>query len=236
MKTFDMSKLAESDIDKVLSIIKSLEIIYDYENQTLKVDDSNYAIIQSVVNRFDDSNQLIAQPIARQRLNLIRFFRHKSALVVLLIIVAPIAAIFYVGRITSNSLNSNEQINRSEITKTTSSIDLKSPWWPSSFSGIPPLCVAAFSSSTCNQEFAYTEVPGGKCPPLASGCASIMIYSRNQCSKVYVELKLSDPYETNLGFVNSIVSNMGSEDTALLTLPWFINGVTGWYFNEVSCT
>ena len=236
MKTIDVSKLAECDIDKVLSIIKSLGIIYDYENRTLKVDDSNYPIIQSVVNRFDDSNQLVAQPIARRRMNLIRFFRHKSTLVVLLIIVALIAAIFYMSRITSSSLNSNEQINRSEITQTTSSIDLKSPWWPSSFKGIPSLCVLNFISSTCNQEFAYSEVPPGKCPALASGCAMIMIYSRNQCSKVYVELKLLDPYETNLGFVNSIVSNMGPEDTAFITLPWFINGVTGWSWNEVSCT
>ncbi len=236
MKTFDVSKINESDIDKVLSIIKSLEIVFHYENRTLKVDDSNHAIVQSILNRFDYSIHVVAEPISRRELDLTHFFRQKLVVVVLMIFVALVVAIFLMGRISSNFLNSNGQTKRSEIAQTTSDIDLKSQWWPSEFNGIPKLCVANFTSSTCNQAFAYAEVPGAKCPALASGCTSIMLYARGQCSNVYVELKLIDPYETNLGFANSAISNMGPGETAFLTIPWFINGVTGWYFNEVSCT
>ena len=236
MKTFDVSKLNESDIDKVLSIIKSLEIVFHYENRTLKVDDSNHAIVQNILNRFDHSIHVVAEPISRRELDLTRFFRQKLVVVVLMIFVAVVVAIFLMGRISSNFLNSNGQTKRSEIAQTTSDMNLKSQWWPSEFNGIPKMCVANFTSSTCNQAFAYAEVPGAKCPALASGCTSIMLYARGQCSNVYVELKLIDPYETNLGFANTVISNMGPGETAFLTIPWFINGVTGWYFNEVSCT
>jgi hypothetical protein len=236
VKIFDISKLNESDIDKVLSIIKSLEIVFYYENRTLKVDDSNNAIVQSILNRFDNSIHDAAEPISRRGLDLTRFARQKFVVVISIIFVAAVVAIFLMGRISSYSMNPNGQTERSESEQTTSDINLKSQWWPNEFKGIPPLCVANFTSSTCNQDFAYAEVPGAKCPALASGCTSIMIYARAQCSNVYVELKLIDPYETNLGFANSVISNMGSRETAFLTIPWFVNGVTGWQFNEVSCT
>ena len=236
MKIFDISKLNESDIDKVLSIIKSLEIVFHYENRTLKVDDSNNSIVQSILDRFDNSIHDAAEPISRRGLDLTRFARQKLVVVVSIIFVAAVVAIFLMGRLSSYSLNPNGQTKRSEIAQTTSDINLKSNWWPSEFNGIPMLCDASFTSTTCNQAFAYAEVPNGKCPALASGCNMIMIYSRAQCSKVYVEIKLQDPYETNLGFANSVISNMGPGETAFLTIPWFINGVTGWQFNEVSCT
>ena len=236
MKTFDISKLNESDIEKVLSIIKSLEIVFHYENRTLKVDDSNYEIVQSILNRFENSIQNAAEPTSRHELDLTRFVRQKLVVVISIIFVAAVVGVLLMGRISSNSLNPNGQTKRSEIAQTTSDINLKSNWWPSEFNGIPMLCDASFTSTTCNQAFAYAEVPNGKCPALASGCNMIMIYSRAQCSKVYVEIKLQDPYETNLGFANSVISNMGPGETAFLTIPWFINGVTGWQFNEVSCT
>jgi hypothetical protein len=236
VKTFDVSKINESDIDKVLSIIKSLEIVFHYENRTLKIDDSNTAIVQSILNRFGNSIHDAAEPISRHGLDLTRFVRQKLVVVISMIFVAAVVAIFLIGRISSNSLNPNGQTKRSEIAQTTSDINLKSQWWPNEFKGIPPLCVANFTSSTCNQDFAYAEVPGAKCPALASGCTSIMIYARAQCSNVYVELKLVDPYETNLGFANSVIRNMGSGETAFLTIPWFVNGVASWHFNEVSCT
>ena len=133
-------------------------------------------------------------------------------------------------------MNSNEQTKSSEITQTTSDMKLKEQWWPSEFRGIPLLCESGLSSATCNQEIAFAEVPGSKCPVLASGCTNLMIYARVHCSKVYIEIKLVDPYYTNLGFANGIISNMVPEEIAFLNIPWFINGVTSYHFTEVSCT
>ena len=236
MKTFDISKLNESDIEKVLSIIKSLEIIFNYENHTLKVDDSNHAIVQSILNRFDNSIHVAAEPISRSGLDLTRFIRQKLVVAVLLIFVAVVVASILMGRNSSSSLNSNEQTKSSEITQTTSDMKLKEQWWPSEFRGIPLLCESGLSSATCNQEIAFAEVPGSKCPVLASGCTNLMIYARVHCSKVYIEIKLVDPYYTNLGFANGIISNMVPEEIAFLNIPWFINGVTSYHFTEVSCT
>jgi len=235
MKTIDFSNLNEGDIEKILSIIRSLEIIFFFENQTLKVDDSNLELVKSVVDRFVNPGQPTVATITGFKFDFCRFLKSKLLLSFLALMLAVLTITILKSNVSVNSSKPSGKNNASESAQTTSSLNLKTQWWPSSFTGIPPFCTT-FGSATCNQEFAYSEVPGARCPALTSGCAVIMIYSRIQCSNVYVELKLVDPFDTNLGFVNSVVSNMGPGETALVTLPWYVNGVDGYNFNEVSCT
>jgi hypothetical protein len=104
------------------------------------------------------------------------------------------------------------------------------PWLPEGFTKVSDVA----SKSNVKAGYQWTAAPESACEG-ATGCTAMTIIPAKACESLFVNLTIEDADGNNIGFTNSMATNVAKYQSAKMTFSTYVEGVQKFRIQEVSC-